>query len=92
MNLYATQPTSSYNYYKHGYDTSNPRYYYHYPSNSSVIGNQAASALSDDNPHACSIMWISIKQIIKANKFSFWLVINTKIELSILLYESIRVR
>ncbi|KAK4255594.1 hypothetical protein QN277_008575 [Acacia crassicarpa] len=55
VNFYASQPTSSYNYYKHGYDTSNPLYY-QYPSNSSVIGHQATSALSDDNPHACAIM------------------------------------
>ncbi|KAF7833924.1 heavy metal-associated isoprenylated plant protein 28 [Senna tora] len=55
VNFYASQPSSSYNYYKHGYDSNDPRYY-HYPSQSSVISHQAGSAFSDENPHACSIM------------------------------------
>ncbi|XP_028807667.1 heavy metal-associated isoprenylated plant protein 28-like [Neltuma alba] len=55
VNLYTSQPSSSYNYYKHGYDSCDPRYY-QYPSHSSVIGHQAGAAFSDDNPHACSIM------------------------------------
>ncbi|XP_058773941.1 heavy metal-associated isoprenylated plant protein 28-like [Vicia villosa] len=52
---YASQPSSSYNYYKHGYDSSDPGYY-HYPSQSSIFGHQTGATFSDDNPHACSIM------------------------------------
>ncbi|KAI4322766.1 hypothetical protein L6164_022431 [Bauhinia variegata] len=55
VNYFAPQPTSQYNYYKHGYDSSDPRYY-HYPSQSSIFGRQTGAAFSDDNPHACSIM------------------------------------
>lgn len=55
MTFYSSQPSSSYNYYKHGYDSSDPRYY-HYPSQSSVIAHQAGAAFSDENTHACSIM------------------------------------
>jgi hypothetical protein len=44
------QPTSSYNYYKHGYDIGHPHpnNYYQRPSHSTIF--------SDDNPNACSIM------------------------------------
>ncbi|CAI8592534.1 unnamed protein product [Vicia faba] len=52
---YASQPSSSYNYYKHGYDSSDPSFY-HYPSQSSIFGHQTGATFSDDNPHACSIM------------------------------------
>ncbi|KAL4336750.1 hypothetical protein AHAS_Ahas12G0041400 [Arachis hypogaea] len=55
INYYASQPSSSYNYYKHGYDSSDPRYY-NYPSQSSIITRQTGATFSDDNPHACSIM------------------------------------
>ncbi|KAE9599918.1 putative heavy metal-associated domain, HMA [Lupinus albus] len=54
-NNYASQHSSSYNYYKHGYDSSDPRYY-NYPTQSSIFGHQTAATFSDDNPHACFIM------------------------------------
>lgn len=57
VNYYASQPSSSYNYYKHGYDSSDPRYYQYPSQSSSIFGQQTGSAFSDDNPHACSIMW-----------------------------------
>ncbi|MQL97323.1 hypothetical protein Taro_030012 [Colocasia esculenta] len=44
-------PSSSYNYYKHGYDNIHAGGgYYPYPREG------ATSMFSDDNPHACSIM------------------------------------
>lgn len=52
---YAHQPSSSYNYYKHGYDSQNHAYY-HYPAVASIFSNQTGSTFSDENPHACSIM------------------------------------
>ncbi|KAM7274882.1 hypothetical protein ACFE04_016748 [Oxalis oulophora] len=60
VNYHGPQPTSSYNYYKHGYDTHDPAAaYYRHPAaagQSSIFGQQTGSAFSDDNPHACSIM------------------------------------
>ncbi|KAL5573707.1 hypothetical protein UlMin_023304 [Ulmus minor] len=61
VNHYAPQPASSYNYYKHGYDSSTTSYNHSYynssaSSRSSIFGNQTGAAFSDDNPHACSIM------------------------------------
>ncbi|XP_052179027.1 heavy metal-associated isoprenylated plant protein 28 [Diospyros lotus] len=47
---YAPQPSSSYNYYKHGYD------YGHAPAQSTMLGHHTGAAFSDENPHACSIM------------------------------------
>ncbi|KDP33371.1 hypothetical protein JCGZ_12920 [Jatropha curcas] len=55
LNYYASQPSSSYNYYKHGYDSSDPAYYRH-PVQSSIFGHQTGAAFSDENPHNCSIM------------------------------------
>ncbi|QCE09752.1 heavy metal-associated isoprenylated plant protein 28 [Vigna unguiculata] len=55
LTYYASQPSSSYNYYKHGYDNSDPSYY-NYPSQSSIFGHQTGATFSDDNPHACVIM------------------------------------
>ncbi|XVF87339.1 hypothetical protein PTKIN_Ptkin18bG0112200 [Pterospermum kingtungense] len=61
---YLAQPTttyhsngrsSSYNYYKHGYD-GHDHGYYHPPPYSTLIDQQASSIFSDENPHACSIM------------------------------------
>ncbi|XP_008342778.1 heavy metal-associated isoprenylated plant protein 28-like [Malus domestica] len=54
----APQPSSSYNYYKHGYDgPSNYHAYYSQNSaNSSSYGYQTTAAFSDENPHACSMM------------------------------------
>lgn len=54
--------SSSYNYYKHGYSTSNhgTNSQYHYPtshsSSGSIFGHQTGAAFSDENPNACSIM------------------------------------
>ncbi|GLT50240.1 hypothetical protein SLA2020_237390 [Shorea laevis] len=55
LSYYAPQPSSSYNYYKHGYDSNDPGYYRH-PVHSTIFNNQTGSAFSDENPHACSIM------------------------------------
>ncbi|XP_004303179.1 PREDICTED: heavy metal-associated isoprenylated plant protein 26 [Fragaria vesca subsp. vesca] len=59
INHYAPQPSSSYNYYKHGYDSgsSSSNYAYsHNPAHSSVYGYQPTTAFSDENPNACSVM------------------------------------
>ncbi|KAK4846825.1 hypothetical protein QYF36_022336 [Acer negundo] len=57
VSYYAPQPSSSYNYYKHGYDSQNNHGYYNYPTHSSsIFSNQTGSKFSDENPHACSIM------------------------------------
>ncbi|XP_043701348.1 heavy metal-associated isoprenylated plant protein 28-like isoform X2 [Telopea speciosissima] len=49
------QPSSSYNYYKHGYN--DPGYgYYHGPAHSSIFDERAGAMFSDENPNACSIM------------------------------------
>ncbi|KAJ0112525.1 hypothetical protein Patl1_02424 [Pistacia atlantica] len=55
VNHYAPQPSSSYNYYKHGYDSQNAAYY-NYTAQSSVFSHQTGASFSDENPHACSIM------------------------------------
>uniref|UniRef100_A0A0E0JNW9 HMA domain-containing protein n=1 Tax=Oryza punctata TaxID=4537 RepID=A0A0E0JNW9_ORYPU len=54
---HAARPTSSYNYYKHGYDDS--RLYgacYHHGANSAVVGTRATDYFSDENPQSCSVM------------------------------------
>lgn len=56
MSHYAPQPSSSYNYYKHGYDSLD-RSYYHNPGHSNIFGYQTGAAFSDENPHGCSVMW-----------------------------------
>ncbi|KAM5578324.1 heavy metal-associated isoprenylated plant protein 28-like [Rosa sericea] len=59
INNYAPQPSSSYNYYKHGYDSgSSSNYgYSQNPAHSSVYGGyQPTTAFSDENPNACSVM------------------------------------
>ncbi|KAM0871237.1 hypothetical protein ACQ4PT_039527 [Festuca glaucescens] len=48
---YAAGPTSSYNYYKHGYDDSRL-----YGANSSVVGTRATDYFSDENTGGCSVM------------------------------------
>ncbi|KAH7861945.1 hypothetical protein Vadar_032896 [Vaccinium darrowii] len=54
---YAPQPpSSSYNYYKHGYDYGHNPTDLHGHSHSTVFGNQTGSAFSDENPHGCSVM------------------------------------
>lgn len=59
LSYYAPQPSSSYNYYKHGYDDT---YSNNYAAalHPSILNNHhsyaAASKFSDENPHACSIM------------------------------------
>ncbi|KAI5555709.1 hypothetical protein BDE02_19G101500 [Populus trichocarpa] len=55
LTCYAPQPSSSYNYYKHGYD-SNDHDYYHHPVHSSIFNHQTGAVFSDENPHSCSIM------------------------------------
>lgn len=52
---FTPQPSSHYNYYKHGYD-SHDGSYYHRPPQSTIFGEQTGAAFSDDNPNACSIM------------------------------------
>ncbi|XP_062104633.1 heavy metal-associated isoprenylated plant protein 28 [Humulus lupulus] len=56
---HAPQPSSSYNYYKHGYDNSYDRAQYYNPglsSSTTIFGHQTGAAFSDENPHGCSIM------------------------------------
>ncbi|KAF3444020.1 hypothetical protein FNV43_RR13710 [Rhamnella rubrinervis] len=55
MSHHAPQPSSSYNYYKHGYDSLD-RSYYHNPGHSNIFGYQTGAAFSDENPHGCSVM------------------------------------
>lgn len=55
LTYYAPQPSSSYNYYKHGYE-SNDHDYYHHPVHSSIFNHQTGAVFSDENPHGCSIM------------------------------------
>ncbi|KAJ6291376.1 hypothetical protein OIU76_023445 [Salix suchowensis] len=52
---YAPPPASSYNYYKHGYD-SNDHGYYRHPVHSSIFNHQSGAVFSDENPHGCSVM------------------------------------
>ncbi|XP_062186148.1 heavy metal-associated isoprenylated plant protein 28 [Phragmites australis] len=54
---HAARPTSSYNYYKHGYDDSRlygP--YYHHGANSAVAGTRTTDYFSDENAQGCSVM------------------------------------
>uniref|UniRef100_A0A0D9V5V4 HMA domain-containing protein n=1 Tax=Leersia perrieri TaxID=77586 RepID=A0A0D9V5V4_9ORYZ len=54
---HAARPTSSYNYYKHGYDDSRLYgAYYHHGANSAVVGTRATDYFSDENPQSCSVM------------------------------------
>ncbi|XP_057506067.1 heavy metal-associated isoprenylated plant protein 28-like [Actinidia eriantha] len=53
---FAPQPSSSYNYYKHGYDYGHGQGYYHAPPHSTIFGHQTGATFSDENPHGCSIM------------------------------------
>ncbi|CAL9173375.1 unnamed protein product, partial [Musa hybrid cultivar] len=46
-------PSSSYNYYKHGYDDSRIHGYYQQPA---MTGNRTGDIFSDENPNACSVM------------------------------------
>ncbi|THU58662.1 hypothetical protein C4D60_Mb03t16740 [Musa balbisiana] len=46
-------PSSSYNYYKHGYDDSRMHGYY---QQSAMTGNRTGDIFSDENPNACSVM------------------------------------
>lgn len=46
---------SSYNYFRHGYD-SHDHGYYHPPPYQTLISEPACSLFSDENPNACSIM------------------------------------
>jgi len=52
------QPSSSYNYYKHGYDGHEYHGYYnlHNVPHSSVVGGRTGDVFSDENPHGCSVM------------------------------------
>ncbi|CAL5342725.1 unnamed protein product [Camellia sinensis] len=52
---HAPQPSSSYNYYKHGYDYGG--YYHQAPAaHSTIFGHQPGATFSDENPHGCFIM------------------------------------
>ncbi|CAI0461105.1 unnamed protein product [Linum tenue] len=55
------QPSSSYNYYKHGSDDNHHHGYYRHPAIHSTVDfdgrhSAAGTFFSDDNPHACSLM------------------------------------
>lgn len=55
--IFNALPTSSYNYRKHGYDSSMLHWYYQNPAAQGHIIDESASAMfSDDNPRACSVM------------------------------------
>ncbi|KAF7850322.1 hypothetical protein BT93_L5619 [Corymbia citriodora subsp. variegata] len=56
LTYHAPQPSSHYNYYKHGYDSNEPRYYHQHPGHTTVFSHQTGATFSDENPHACSIM------------------------------------
>ncbi|KAL9243757.1 hypothetical protein vseg_017608 [Gypsophila vaccaria] len=52
-------PSSSYNYFKHGYDGHEYHGYYNnqsLSSSTSFVGGRTGDVFSDDNPHACSVM------------------------------------
>ncbi|KAG6658045.1 hypothetical protein CIPAW_04G132600, partial [Carya illinoinensis] len=55
MNLYAPQPASSYNCYKHGYDDDGARasYYYHNPTTATKSRLHNSIAFSNANSSAC---------------------------------------
>lgn len=54
---HAARPTSSYNYYKHGYDDSRMYgAYYHHGANSAVAGTRTTDYFSDENAQGCSVM------------------------------------
>jgi copper chaperone CopZ len=54
---HAARPTSSYNYYKHGYDDSSLYgAYYHHGANSAVAGTRSTDYFSDENAQGCSVM------------------------------------
>ncbi|KAL6845540.1 hypothetical protein ACP4OV_025035 [Aristida adscensionis] len=54
---HAARPTSSYNYYKHGYDDSRLYgAYYHHGANSAVAGTRATDYFSDENAQGCAVM------------------------------------
>ncbi|KAK9689910.1 hypothetical protein RND81_09G090200 [Saponaria officinalis] len=60
--LYGAQPqaSSSYNYFKHGYDGhefhANYNNFMSSSSTSSIAGRRTGDVFSDENPHACSVM------------------------------------
>ncbi|XP_010485988.1 PREDICTED: heavy metal-associated isoprenylated plant protein 20-like [Camelina sativa] len=56
INHAAPVPTSSYNYYKHGYDSNEYSSYRHHPVHASIFSHQTGAKFSDENPNACSIM------------------------------------
>ncbi|XP_008229090.1 PREDICTED: heavy metal-associated isoprenylated plant protein 22-like isoform X2 [Prunus mume] len=56
LNDYAPQPSSWYNYYKHGYDGPSHGYSQNPANSTSAYGYQTTAAFSDENPHACSII------------------------------------
>ncbi|KAK9150515.1 hypothetical protein Syun_008824 [Stephania yunnanensis] len=49
-------PSSSYNYYKHGYNDGYGHGYYQQPPHSTLLSERAGAMFSDENPNACSIM------------------------------------
>jgi len=51
------KPFSSYNYYKHGYSYGEDFGYDKKPIGATMMDEKVMSMFSDDNPHACSIMW-----------------------------------
>ncbi|XP_023511704.1 heavy metal-associated isoprenylated plant protein 28 [Cucurbita pepo subsp. pepo] len=55
-NFYGPQPTSTYNYYKHGYDNHDQAHHQNFSTHSNIFGRQTGSVFSDDNVNNCSIM------------------------------------
>lgn len=54
---YTDQPSgSSYNYYKHGYNSHHGDTRMNYTGNSTIFGSKTGDAFSDENPHGCAIM------------------------------------
>lgn len=58
QNFYGPQPTSTYNYYKHGYDSHDQAHHLNYSTHSNIFGRQTGSVFSDENVNNCAIMWM----------------------------------
>ncbi|XP_031106653.1 heavy metal-associated isoprenylated plant protein 28 [Ipomoea triloba] len=49
-------PSSSYNYYKHGYDNFDRSFRLGRGNSGNIFGSRIGGTFSDENPHSCSIM------------------------------------
>lgn len=68
------QPSSYYNYYKHGYDSHDHGSHYRRLPQSTIFSHHTGSAFSDENPTACSIMWSITTMLTCVRKLSEFLV------------------